>query len=82
MNLKRLPNVTMITTPVYKLLYSYDTLVAYQDLKSNQVYKTAKKWSSTTSRHISTWLKEEINYPADQVLPLDQRDLDKLSTAI
>jgi len=37
------------------VLFSYQTPVAYSDQNGN-VYVTAKKWSNTTSKHISKWV--------------------------
>ena len=43
------------------ILFSYKTPVAIVgfdlETKSYYEYKTAKRWSNTTSRHISTWFK-------------------------
>ena len=36
------------------VLFSYETPVAC--LSDNGYYRTSKKWSSTTSRHINKWL--------------------------
>tara|TARA_Y200000002_G_scaffold367668_1_gene359947 strand:+ start:535 stop:765 length:231 start_codon:yes stop_codon:yes gene_type:complete len=36
------------------VLFSYETPVA--SLTENGYYKTSKKWSATTSRHINKWL--------------------------
>jgi hypothetical protein len=38
------------------VLFSYSTPVAYYDT-SGGFYRTSKKWSATTSRHINQWLK-------------------------
>jgi len=38
-----------------KVLFSYNTPVACQD-PNYDYYKTATKWSATTSRHINKWL--------------------------
>ena len=46
----------------YQVLFSYKTPVAC--LSDNGYYRTSKKWSVTTSRHINKWL--------DGVLAKDQ----------
>ena len=38
----------------YQILFSYQTPVAC--LSDNGYYRTATKWSSTTTRHINKWL--------------------------
>ena len=38
----------------YQVLFSYETPVAC--LSDNGYYRTSKKWSVTTSRHINKWL--------------------------
>ena len=38
----------------YQVLFSYQTPVAC--LSDNGYYRTSKKWSVTTSRHINKWL--------------------------
>lgn len=42
--------------PGVKILFSYKTPVAYHDFNNGVVYRTAKKWSATTTRHINQWL--------------------------
>lgn len=37
------------------ILYSYDVPVAYWT-KDGSMYKTDKKWSTTTSGHINSWI--------------------------
>ena len=46
----------VILSDGYKVLFSYNTPVAAQDPTDMEYYKTATKWSSTTSRHINKWL--------------------------
>lgn len=38
------------------ILFSYKTPVAYYDAETGSFYKTSKKWSSTTSKHVNKWL--------------------------
>lgn len=53
------PNQNEVTfeTPTGKLrvFFSYKTPVAAQ-CQNDQFYRTAKKWSHTTTRHINKWL--------------------------
>lgn len=44
-----------IETDFGSILVSYWTPVAFVN-KSGDAYKTAQRWSATTSRHISRWL--------------------------
>lgn len=39
-----------------KVLFSYKTPVAVID-QTGKAFKTEKKWSNTTSRHINQWLE-------------------------
>lgn len=57
MNLKQIgSNLTEATTKGERILFSYETPVAYQSLKTGIYFKTTKKWSKTTSKHINAWL--------------------------
>lgn len=47
---------TEITLSDGKLLYSYNTPVAMFNNLENKYYKTNKKWSKTTSKHINSWI--------------------------
>lgn len=58
------PNQTVVRVGNVSLFYSYDTLVAYDDGISS--YRTTKKWSRTTSRHIKQWLGSEPALEASQ----------------
>jgi hypothetical protein len=49
-------NMNLIDTPDYLVLFSYATPVACYDKHSYDYYRTAKRWSMTTSRHINKWL--------------------------
>lgn len=40
----------------YVILFSYETPVAYLHRGSGKYYRTSKKWSRTTSKHINQWL--------------------------
>jgi hypothetical protein len=48
-------NMTQLDLPNgYQVLFSYQTPVAC--LSDNGYYRTATKWSGTTTRHINKWL--------------------------
>jgi hypothetical protein len=49
-----------------RVLFSYSTPVACE--LNSGYYKTAKKWSKTTSRHINLWLNGNNAIEADQGL--------------
>ena len=49
-------NMTELSTPEALILFSYKTPVACRLDKDMNWYKTSKKWSKTTSRHINQWL--------------------------
>lgn len=49
-------NMTQLTTSEHIILFSYRTAVAFEDKGTNKCYRTSKKWSKTTSRHINKWL--------------------------
>ena len=47
-------NTTQVHIADKTILFSYETPVAYLD--NTGYYRTAKKWSATTTRHINKWL--------------------------
>jgi hypothetical protein len=49
-------NMTLVDTNQHIVLFSYSTPVASFDKSKCDFYKTDKKWSKTTSRHINKWL--------------------------
>lgn len=53
-------NMTELQVRNRRILFSYKTPVAYQDLVSRKTFKTAQFWSVTTSRHINKWLAGEL----------------------
>lgn len=58
MNLKSLKvNQTELRLNDWLVFFSYETPVACQDRKSGMFYQTEKKWSRTTSKHITQWLR-------------------------
>jgi hypothetical protein len=48
--------MTLIDTPDLLVLFSYSTPVASYDKRTLDYYRTDKKWSMTTTRHINKWL--------------------------
>ena len=57
-------------------LFSYKTLVAYTVPDGMKVcYKTDKKWSSTTSKHINAFIKR---YNLSVIQPMEQKELDAM----
>ena len=49
-------NMTLLDTPAHIVLFSYQTPVASYDKTKHEYYRTDKRWSQTTSRHINKWL--------------------------
>ena len=60
-------NMTLLDTPDNLILFSYQTPVASYDKNSLEYYRTAHKWSMTTTRHINKWLDgaNAIEQPQD-----------------
>lgn len=68
-------NQNEITVGNITVLFSYKPPVAYLDHETGIAYRTNKKWSVTTSKHINNWLK---GYEAETVNYIDQIELDSL----
>jgi hypothetical protein len=69
MNLKPLKaNMTEIEIGNKKILFSYQTPVAYKELTPEGMswYRTNKFWSRTTTRHINSWGPEGMYEPVEQ----------------
>lgn len=49
-------NKTEIETDLYIVFFSYKTPVAYNAKDGSGFFRTSKKWSVTTSKHINQWL--------------------------
>lgn len=49
-------NTTEVDAKVGTILISYGTPVAARMSDGSGPYRTAKKWSQTTSKHINKWL--------------------------
>jgi len=52
-------NQTIVEDNGCSVLYSYETPVALIVMPGNRAYKTDRKWSVTTSKHINQWLRKE-----------------------
>ena len=64
MNLLNLGNnMTELTVNNIKVLFSYNTPVACW--QNGEFFKTSKKWSSTTSKHINSWVHLATEKPQD-----------------
>jgi hypothetical protein len=59
-------NMTEVSTDKYTVLVSYSTPVAYCDESNGRCYRTSKKWSSATSKHINKWLDGRKAEEVDQ----------------
>lgn len=70
-------NMNELETSDLKVLFSYRTPVAFVNKETGIFYKTSKKWSRTTSRHISQWLAE-FPYSRGNVHEVDQETIDKI----
>ena len=61
------------------VLFSYETPVAA--IINGTPYKTSKKWSVTTSKHINQWLNDDTNpIRKHQVVEKEQGFFDELAT--
>ena len=69
-------NQTEVEIGNKKVLFSYNTPVAYYDLETKQAYKTNKIWSNTTSKHITAWIN---SIEVSLVTKLEQEEFDKLA---
>ena len=75
MKLNRIGNNETVVSfdDVTEFLFSYDTPVAGRRLTDDgpQIFKTEKKWSRTTSKHISNYLKkfnaEAVELPQEEI---------------
>ena len=74
-------NTTEITlTDGAVVLFSYAEPVAA--IIDGTPYKTSKKWSGTTSKHINQWLNDDINpIRKHQVVEKEQSFFDELGKA-
>ena len=59
-------NQTIVEDKGCSVLYSYETPVALIVGSNNRAYKTDRKWSVTTIKHINQWLRKEGFDPKSQ----------------
>lgn len=74
-------NARVIETGTKTILFSYQTLVAYYDKKDGNLYRTSKRWSNTTSKHISNFIRE-LNGTPFATYEKDQNHFDTLLESI
>jgi hypothetical protein len=48
----------MLIVGMKEILFSYQTPVAMFDQNTHEAFRTSKKWSATTTRHINQWFGE------------------------
>ena len=77
-------NMTEVEMNGCILLYSYETPVAGKNTDGwyvgNAMFKTDRKWSVTTSRHINKWFREVWDVDAKTEVPeVSQDDIYKLA---
>jgi len=69
MDLKKLGNnETQVSQNGYLILYSYNTPVAVRHHANGQEWKTSKKWSVTTSKHINKWCSKNAVFVTQETL--------------
>jgi hypothetical protein len=57
------------------VFFSYNTPVAYYSSLTGNYYVTKKKYSNTTSKHISSWVNKALS---SLIVAVDQEEIDKL----
>ena len=77
-------NMTEVQLNGCILLYSYDTPVAGKNTDGwhcgNAMFKTDRKWSATTTRHINKWFREVWDVDAKTEVPeISQADIYELA---
>ena len=68
-------NMTEVTIGDKTILFSYGTPVAY--CSWDGYYKTNRKWSNTTSKHINQWLNS-YGATKEDAREINQSELDNL----
>ena len=79
-------NMTEVEINGCILLYSYSTPVAGKNTDGwyvgNAMFKTDRKWSSTTSRHINKWFREVWDVDAKtEVQEIPQEEINHIAEA-
>ena len=52
-------NLNVLSLPMGDLLFSYKTPVAFYEMNTGNFYRTQTKYSTTTSKHINQWLRDQ-----------------------
>ena len=68
-------NMNELTIGDKTILFSYKTPVAYHNVGGMLYFKTNKKWSNTTTRHINQWTCKGNGI---KIVEIDQEVLDNL----
>ena len=74
-------NQTIVEDNGCSVLYSYETPVALIVGSLNRAYKTDRKWSVTTSKHINQWLRAEGFDPKEDATLVPQEVLGEWQTS-
>ena len=69
-------NMTEVESNGYTVLFSYETPVACHSTEEMKFFRTSKKWSNTTTRHINKFMKRHGD--PRQVVERDQEWFDGL----
>lgn len=74
------PNCNMLETESKIVCVSYKTSVAFYDKVTKKYYKTSKKWSNTTNRHIALFFNTlaEMQHSAFNPETIEQEKLDQV----
>lgn len=73
-------NMTQVSNTTYTIMLSYNTPVVVFDASNNKLLVTKKKWSATTSKHIT---KFRAMYPTNMAVEMiDQDTLDSILNSL
>ena len=61
-------NINVLTLPMGDILFSYKTPVAFYEMNTGNYYRTSKKWSKTTSRHINPVSYTHLTLPTKRIV--------------
>ena len=61
-------NETQVNNNGYLILYSYNTPVAVRQIASGKEWRTNKKWSVTTSKHLNKWCSPDAKLVEQSVI--------------
>jgi len=72
-------NARVLETHTRIILVSYSTIVAYYDKANMSYFKTNKKWSVTTSKHLRSFTDDLcLRFGSAEPVELDQSVLDSV----